>query len=144
MLEQLCAWLRNWFISKKLLGSFGIVNGTIDLSSFGAQTGQYIRVIGSVFNDGVYTYPVAGLQDEVFDGAIWLLAVPPTVSEMADRLEEWQAAQAEGSGSFSSFLSESFGGYTYTRALGVDGGNLTAWDALAGDLKALQRMYGKI
>ena len=145
MLEQLCAWLRCYFDrdQPKYSRKFTVTDGEIDLSNTDIQAGQYFRIIGSVFNDGVYQHPASGLQDEVFNGVVWLMKVPPAVTDMADRLEEWQAAQANNSGSFSSFLSESFGGYTYTRALGVDGGNLTAWDALAGDLKQLQRMYGK-
>lgn len=144
MLEQLCAYLRNYFEVKRLIGTFEIADGAIDLSKYGIQNDQYFRIIRSTFNDGIYQYPASGLHNEVFTGAVWLMQVPPTVTATVERLEQWQEAQGNNdSVSLSSFLSESFGGYSYTRALGVDGGNLTAFDALAGDIKRLQQMYGK-
>lgn len=43
------------------------------------QEGQYFRVVGSVFNDGLYQYPTKDMIDEIFDGAVWALAVPKAV-----------------------------------------------------------------
>ena len=88
MLTELCKELKNWFETDKVFGVFTIENGSIDLSKF-VQDGQYFRIIGSVFNDGVYEYPTTNLKDETFDGAIWPMAVPPAVIDLASEIGEW-------------------------------------------------------
>ena len=110
MLTELCHELKNWFDRKsdgtddRYFGSFTIENGTIDLSGTDVQPNQYFRIVGSVFNDGVYKYepevvptqehpethrPV--LTDETFDGAIWAMAVPSEVIALASDIDAWQA-----------------------------------------------------
>ena len=59
MLTEICQELRNWFEKSKLYGTYMIVNGSLTVP--GAQNGQYVRIIGSVFNDGVHKYPFTGL-----------------------------------------------------------------------------------
>ena len=96
MLTELCQELKNWFDASRHFGTFTIEDGELSVSFL--QDGQYFRIVGSVFNDGVYKYepnltptqehpethrPV--LKDETFDGAIWALAVPPEVISLADR-----------------------------------------------------------
>lgn len=142
MLEWLCAFLRNWFDQRRIFGAFEIVDGSLDLTEFGAQDGQYIRIIGSTFNDGVYSYPVSGLTDETYDGAVWLMAVPPAVKSLAAQMDDWQAQN--GGATQTPYLSESFAGYSYTKASGVDGGTFSAADAFKSQLDGLRRRYQKI
>lgn len=115
MLSDLCAELKNWFDrdQPKWFGEFTIENGAIDLP---LQNGQYFRIVGSVFNDGVHQYPTTSLTDEEFSGAIWAMAVPPAVIALADEINAWQAQY--GAVLSSPYTSESFGGYSYTRAGG--------------------------
>lgn len=113
-LGELCAHLRNWFVrsdADRRVGKFEVVDGSIDLPWL--ADGQYFRIIGSAFNDGVWQYPVSGLTDEVFDGAVWAMAVPPDVVSLADEITAWESKYADAVQS--PYKSESFGGYTYTK-----------------------------
>ena len=111
-LTELCQELRNWFVRDKSFGTSTIENGMIDLPAL--QNGQYYRIIGSVFNDGVHVYPSTDLTDEVFRGAIWAMAVPPAVIDLSERINEWNTKY--GDAVSSPYSSESFGGYSYTKA----------------------------
>ena len=113
MLTELCKELRNWFELSKKFGTFEISDGTIDLTDY-VQDGQFFRIIGSVFNDGVYKYPATGLTDETFKGAIWAMAVPPAVIDLSERIQAWTNKYGEAVSS--PYSSESFGGYSYTKA----------------------------
>lgn len=129
MLDELCRELKNWFDVNRNFDVFTISDGVIDLSGTNIQAGQYFRIVGSVFNDGVYKYePVVipteehpethrpVLTDETFDGAVWAMAVPPAVIALAAEIEAWQAKYGGAeSASMSPFNSESFGGYSYSK-----------------------------
>ena len=116
-LTNLCAELRNYFETEKHFGTFTISGGSISPSDF-LQDGQYFRIIRSVFNDGVYRYPAHDLVDEVFKGAVWAMAVPPAVVDLAAEIEEYNKSDA---GKPSSYISENFGGYGYTKATDENG-----------------------
>lgn len=113
MLTELCQELRNWFVLNKYFGTFTIEDGELDVPDGLLQDGQYYRIIGSVFNDGVHQYP-DGLVDEVFKGAIWAMAVPPSVIDLSERISAW--VNQYGDSVSSPYQSESFGGYSYTKA----------------------------
>lgn len=114
-LTDLCKELRNWFVKDRRFGEFTISGGEISLSDF-LQDGQYFRIIGSVFNDGVYQYPASNLEDETFDGAVWAMAVPPSVIALLQDINDWE--NQYGAVMLSPYSSESFGGYSYTKASG--------------------------
>lgn len=135
-LTNLCAELRNYFETKKRFGTFTISGGSISPSDF-LQDGQYFRIVGSVFNDGVYRYPAHDLVDETFNGAVWAMAVPPAVIELATEIEEYNKSDV---GKPSPYISENFGGYGYTKATGSNGKVLT-WKSVFAD--ALNR-YRKL
>lgn len=129
MLTEVCQILRNWFDRgrEKWHGKITIDNGEISIvpefgeyKPFHLQDGQYFRIIGSSFNDGVHKYNDTEdvLRDEeTFEGAIWAMAVPPAVIALADEIEAWQAKYGGlESEAMSPFNSESFGGYSYTKA----------------------------
>lgn len=114
-LTELCAHLRNWFVrsdADRRVGTFEVVGGSIDLPWL--AEGQYFRIIGSVFNDGVWQNPAVGLIDEVFDGAVWAMAVPPDAVSLAEEITAWETKYRDAAES--PYQSESFGGYTYTKA----------------------------
>ena len=113
-LTELCQELRNWFEREKYFDTFTIENGEISVPDGYLQDGQFFRVIGSVFNDGVHKYGTDELTDEVFTGAIWAMAVPPAVIDLSERISEW--ATTYGESVSSPYSSESFGGYSYTKA----------------------------
>ena len=51
-LTDLCTELNNYFEQLRIYGEFEISNNSIDLSDYNVHEGQYIRIVGSVFNDG--------------------------------------------------------------------------------------------
>ena len=116
-LTNLCAEIRNYFETQKRFGTFTISGGSISPSDF-LQDGQYFRIVGSVFNDGVYRYPAHDLVDETFKGAVWAMAVPPAVFELLQKIQEFEAATANAP---TTYISESFGGYGYTKATDENG-----------------------
>ena len=138
MLTEICAELRNWFVVPNgvHIQTYTISGGSIAPLDF-LQEGQYFRIIGSVFNDGVHQYPAADLTDEVFHGAVWAMAVPPAVIDLAAEIEEYNKSDA---GKASPYISENFGGYGYTKATGSNGKVLT-WKSVFAD--ALNR-YRKL
>lgn len=116
-LTNLCAELRNYFETKKRFGTFTISGGSISPSDF-LQDGQYFRIVGSVFNDGVHRHPAHDLTDETFKGAVWAMAVPPAVIELLQKIQEFEASTANAP---TAYISESFGGYGYTKATDENG-----------------------
>ena len=125
MLEQVLMNIRNWFTVEGGIhsGTFSIKDGGITLPFL--ADGQYFRIIGSVFNDGLHKYPAADLVDEKFSGAIWALAIPPAVVDLADEIQKWQKKNGEAASGI--YQSESFGGYQYSKQTASDGGQLTVW-----------------
>lgn len=134
VMTEMCAILKNYFLvdymepSKRIhYDTFTIANGDIDLSFL--QDGQYFRVVGSVFNDGVWQY-VDGrahpgvsmnMTDETFKGAVWAMSVPPDVVQLSNDISDWITNNSSALNS--PFTSESFGGYSYTKASGGSGGS---------------------
>ena len=123
MLEQVLLSLRNWFVADKRTGRVRIEGGSlVPPTGLDLKDGQYIRIPGSTFNDGLHRWPCTGMTDEEFVGTVWALAVPRAVIDLADEIEAWQTEHAEELGS--PYASESFGGYSYTR-VGGDGSPIT-------------------
>lgn len=123
MLDEILAEIRNYFVVSVHSGDFEVIGGRLSPLDF-LQNGQYFRIVGSVMNDGVYRYPYSGLTDETFSGEIWALAVPPTLIALAADIEEYEKKAKE---TVSPYNSESFGGYSYTKATDSNGSPLT-WE----------------
>ena len=88
MLTELCGVLRNWFETDRISGTYTVENGSITLPFL--QNGQFFRVVGSVFNDGVHQYPDYAMADETFDGSIWPMSVPPALLCLGEEIKAWQ------------------------------------------------------
>ena len=127
MLEQVLMNIRNWFQVKGGIysGTFTIKDGGITLPFL--ADGQYFRICGSVFNDGLHQYNVLDLIDETFTGTIWALAIPKSVIELADEIQNWQ--EKNGEASVSPYQSESFGGYSYSKATDAEAGGGVTWQS---------------
>lgn len=111
MIDEICASLHNYFAVDIVPGEYTVNDGEITLPFLAA--GQFFRVVGSVFCDGVYRCGDKLPADETFDGAIWALAIPPALDAIAVEIEEWKAKNADVLAS--PYQSESFGGYSYTK-----------------------------
>lgn len=121
MLTELCKEINNWFNynQPKYFGDFVISEGEV-VGDYGLQEGQYYRIVGSLFNDGVHMYGEDELTDEMFNGALWAMAVPSDVIALAAEIDAWKAKyQSLDSPSMSPYNSESFGGYSYTKSSGA-------------------------
>ena len=127
MLEQVLMNIRNWFTVDGGIysGTFTIKDGGITLPFL--ANGQYFRICGSVFNDGLHQYPEYDLVDETFNGTIWALAIPKAVIELADEIQKWQ--EKNGEASVSPYQSESFGGYSYSKATDAETGGAVTWQS---------------
>ena len=127
MLEQVLMNIRNWFPVEGGIhsGTFTIKDGGIALPFL--ANGQYFRICGSVFNDGLHQYPADDLTDETFNGTIWALAIPKAVIELADEIQKWQ--EKNGEAASSPFSSESFGGYSYSKATDAETGGAVTWQS---------------
>ena len=139
MLEQVLMHLKNWFLVPGGIheGTYTIEDGGITLPFL--ANGQYFRIVGSVFNDGLHQYPASDLKAETFDGTVWALAVPQDVIELAAEIEEWQ--KKNGEASVSPYQSESFGGYSYSKATdSATGGSVTWQSAFRSRLNAWRKL----
>lgn len=136
-MTELCSLLHNYFLrdyscpdSSFFHGSYTISGGKMQALPF-LQEGQYYRIIGSAFNDSVWQYidperqsdsraeTAPQLTDETFTGTIWAMCVPPAFLALAAEIEEWTAANADALNS--PYQSESFGGYSRSKASGGGG-----------------------
>ena len=141
MLEQVLRHLNNWFLVDIHEGTFTVENGSIALPFL--QTNQYFRICGSVFNDGLHLYPAVDLTDETFTGTVWALAVPKAVVTLSIDIAAWE--EKNGEAVLSPYTSESFGGYSYTKASGgkADTSAVTGWqDAFKGRLNDWRKLKG--
>ena len=127
MLTELCQELRNYFDVEHHTGTFEIANGNINASFL--RDGQYFRIIGSIFNDGVHQYPAWELTDETFTGSVWAMGVPREVIKLSEEIDDWRRKyEVTGSAAMSPFTSESFGGYSYTKAsASSQGASVAGW-----------------
>lgn len=135
MLTALCQELRNWFEREKHFGDFTISEGILENVDF-LQDGQYFRIVGSVFNDGVHRFNDVELKDETFNGAIWEMAVPEDVINLANEIDAYNTEM----GVASPYTSESWGGYSYTKATASDGSVITWQTAFSNRLNRWRKI----
>lgn len=139
MLNDVCLYLKNFFVKKIYKGSFTIKNGVLAPLDFLADV-QFYRLVGSKFNDGVYKVGDSTLTDEVFDGAVWAMSVPPSVIALSAQIDDYEVkTQATLA---SPYISESYpNGYSYTKGTksGSDG-FLSAFDVYASKLEPYRKI----
>ena len=132
-LIEVCQYLRNWFtdLLEMYHGHITIENGAL-VESYGLKPNQYFRIVGSVFNDGIYQYPLTMLQDESFDGSIWRMSVPPDLIQLISEMNTW-----EGKNNLvlnSPYQSESKADYSYSLRTNSNGKSISAIDQFSNRL----------
>ena len=140
MLEEILGCINNWFLIPGGIhsGVYKIEKGSLALPFL--ADGQYFRVVGSVFNDGLYKYP-AELTDESFDGSVWALAVPQAVVSLAEEISAWRDKYKDAVQS--PYTSESFGGYSYTKSAAGESSGAAGWQGVFRDrLNRFRRIGG--
>ena len=135
MLETVLMYLNNWFIVGRYDDTYTIEDGGIALPFL--VDGQYFRIVGSLFNDGVYQYP-AELTDETFDGSVWALAIPKALLSTVEEITAWTAKNGDGG----AYTSESFGGYSYSKATNSKGLAVGWRDVFAAQLAPWKKPAG--
>lgn len=137
MLETILMHLNNWFLVPDGVheDTYTIEDGGITLPFL--ASGQYFRICGSVFNDGLHQYPAENLTDEVFDGTVWALAVPRQLANLADEIKVWAVKNQP-----SAYTSESFGGYSYSKATNSKGMAVGWRDVFAAQLAPWKKPAG--
>lgn len=116
MLETVLLHLNNFFEVRGAAryGVVRIVSGRIETDTDVALLdGQFYRISGSIFNDGLHKHGEEELKDEMFVGTVAPLAIPQAVISLAEEIEAWCALNP-----VTDKTSESFGGYSYTRGGG--------------------------
>lgn len=154
MLGQVCDFVHNYFVcdSDSHSGTFTVSNGTIDLPF--VLDGQRFRIRGSKLNDGIYTYQSGSVYDddgiagvtllsETFTGTIDAMSVPRAFQLIVEDIIAWKAKNKEILDS--PFISESFGGYSYSKGTQTDskghlGGVLTWQVAFRDQLRAYRKI----
>lgn len=142
MLTQICAEIRNYFSKRedRFFGDFSVVDGKIS-PLLPMADGQYFRVVGSVFNDGVHRSDDQLTDEGSFHGAIWLMRVPQEIIDLDAEITRWIEDYSVLISS--PYTSESFGGYSYTKksGSGVGGDDALAWQSVfANRLNAYRRI----
>lgn len=142
MIGEVCAECKNYFIQKDVdihVSNYTVTNHQIGPVPF-LKNGQYYRIVGSALNDGVYKHGTDDLQlqDEEFYGAVWAMRVPKEFVALCTEIKAWVTANA--SALSSPYNSESFGGYSYSKSSGADGGAYTWRDQFKSRLNAWRRM----
>lgn len=153
MLNELCAELRNYFLRDYVnpdqyihYGSFSVQNGAIQDLPF-LKNGQFYRIVGSTFNDGVHKYSAnhrgaedsETLTDEEFEGAIWEMFVPKEIVDLSEEIQDWISKNADAINS--PYQSESTPVYSRTYKQGSGASGSYGWrDAFSDRLNEYRRL----
>lgn len=136
-LTELCQEIRNWFDRTRYIGHITLdADGGVFCNgvAVGLLEGQYYRVIGSVFSDCIHQHPDIGTREESFDGAVWALAIPEPVINLAMEIAEWRGKyEAVDSFAMSPFTSESVGSYSRSKgamSAGSGASNAANWQSV--------------
>ena len=142
MLDKFCAEIRNYFVKSSgdiHEGTFVITNGKIESLPF-IQSRQYYRIVGSIFNDGVYCRGEDDLTlcDEEFVGQIWAMRVPRAFIDLCNEIEAWNEENADTLNN--PFISESYSGYSYTKGSSNDSSGYSWRNHFANRLNQYRRI----
>lgn len=145
-LTDICAYLNNYFVRSKVAATITIEGGTFSAEFL--KEGQYFRILGSDFNDGVHQYPATDLKDETFTGEIWKMIVPETIIDLSAIIKEWRTKyENANSNMLSPYNSESFGNYSYSKGSTGSAGsgttNPNSWQSVfSAQLAPYRRLRG--
>ena len=142
MIGQICAEVKNYFIQPDVdihSSNYVISGGLISPVPF-LKNGQYYRIVGSALNDGVYQRGVDDLHlsDEEFFGAVWSMRLPKDFIALCAEIKSWQTANADALAG--PYASESFAGYSYSKASSASGGAYTWQDQFRNKLNRYRKI----
>lgn len=142
MLDKILKYLNNSFYKTCEGDTFTIMDNKIIVNGK-YIVGQYIKIQGSLLNDGIYKVvnvadneiTIEGANTEEFVGVIYGLAIPKDIINLETKIKEYMATNKNNS-----IVSESFGNYSYTKGTNKNG-NVATWkDVFAEDLKPYRKI----
>lgn len=116
ILEDVLGYIHNWFVRDTIpVDDCTIEDGALP-GSVPIPDGVWYRIQGSYLNEGMHLKGDDNLTDETFSGTITTHVIPAPLLAVCEEVSEWHAKY--GAESNSPYQSESFGGYSYTKASG--------------------------
>ena len=148
MLEQILKEMKNYFYVFKEINNISIIDNKINVKGK-YKEGQYIRIIGSIFNDGIHkiikvdnnVIELENLTNEDFKGTICSLAIPNEIILLSKEIEEFNS---KNSNKPSSYQAESFSNYSYAKATNKRGMPVTWIDVYFNRLKPYKKMFDNL
>jgi len=120
-LPELLDVLNNYFDDESIAGDFTISGGAFINLPTTIMADQWYKIDGSVFNDGIYQKgKETTLKDETFAGYVSAMRVPPAIDKLLADINAWITAKGDDQG-MTGVVSESFDGYSYTKATNEKG-----------------------
>lgn len=144
-MERIMREINNFFYKAKEYGKYSIINNKIKVKGVYLPS-QYIRIMDSILNDGVYKIisfengymEIEGLQNEEFEGWICGLSIPKTFIELTEKIKEYEAKNPN----ISNVISESYlNGYSYSKATNAKGQVNTWRDMFNAELSGYRQLY---
>jgi hypothetical protein len=149
-LTMVCRAIRNWFYAPDIGNGVSVQTGTYTIENefitpFAAVlSGAYVRIIGSVLNDGIYLVGhdsrLEGAADETFNGTVALLAIPRDFLEIVEDINHFVEVNKKDKKA-GRFTSENIGGYSYTRATSAGGVPASWHEVFQTRLNPYRKMY---
>lgn len=141
-------YLNNYFDKGYIDGKFEVSDDGVLSPTDGIVSGQYIAIEGSINHDGVYpcTDGWLGYDEEIpfgeeFQGRVWLLHPPASFVKLCRRISDFQKESEKVSGPYTS---ESFAGYSYSKATSKSGGAVTWQETFERELMPYRRMFTEV
>ena len=131
--------VNNFFLREAVEGVFTI-SGDGVLSP--AVDAPYIAVTGSMWHDGLYdsASDMKTGHEETFEGTVWALCPPAQFLALCKEIEAYEAKNPTGAP-----VSESFGGYSYSRGTSGQSGCAITWrEAFSDALRPYRRMFSEV
>lgn len=137
MLFEAMSYCKNWFVTEIHKGNISIQDNTINLNGKEFTPNAYtdfLRLIGGHTNEQMFDSSKV-LENDEFEGEIWELAPPQEFIKLCDKIREWNDENKPNDKT-----SESFGGYSYSKATNNNGVPLTWQDVFAKELRAYKKI----
>lgn len=130
MLGAVLSCINNRFECEPVRGLWSVSAGELVPASgqdLPLASGQWYEIAGSALNDGLHERGEELLADEgEWRGTVTPLRVPSDLISLVEEIDAYQTAQDAAGGPYAS---ESFGGYSYSRATDPATGLPMTWEA---------------
>lgn len=124
MIESVMREVNNYFEGDVYNGHFIIENNSL-VGAVDIKDGQYYRITGSMFNDGVFKHGQEDLIDEEFDGTVYGLYVPRNFLSLVNRINELNSEFGDVMNA--PYSSESYANGSYSYTMSQSGPNVDWW-----------------